>query len=130
MNGDIADTRQRLTELNRLEEENVMMRRAGRSTLDSEALMESLRANLSFKVLAHRDRLRTLDRFSVAEVRQGVCSGCKMPLPSATRAGVRRQKTLVLCDHCGRFIFPSEEPASAAILPAMEKPLSRRAGKR
>ena len=115
MNNNPADTRQRLTELNRLEDEGAMLRRSGRSTLGSEALMESLRANLSLKVLGQHDGLRARGRGSVAEVRQAVCSGCKMNLPSATRAEVKRQKTLVLCDHCGRFIFLAMDEQEGAM---------------
>jgi hypothetical protein len=46
-----ADLRQKLDQLNRLEEDGAMTRRSGHSALDSEVLMESLRANIPLKVL-------------------------------------------------------------------------------
>lgn len=49
MNDYVADTRQRLLELNRLEHETAICQKAGRSSLNSEALMESLRANMPLK---------------------------------------------------------------------------------
>jgi len=76
MNDYVADTRKRLTELNRLENEGVVSRKSRHSPLNSEALIESLQASISPSVLMHHDRLRSRSRQSVAEVRHGVCSGC------------------------------------------------------
>jgi predicted nucleic acid-binding Zn-ribbon protein len=105
----IADLRQRLEQLNQLEDARVQARRSGHSALNSEALMESLRANIPLSVLAHHDRLRSRGRWSVAEVRHGVCSGCHRSLPTGLQAEVQRESTLLNCETCGRFIFPAEE---------------------
>ena len=104
----IADLRQQLEQLNQLEDDRALARKTGRSALNSEALMESLRANMPFGVLAHHDRLRAGGRRSVAEVRHGVCSGCHMSLPTGLQAEVQRESTLLKCETCGRFIFPAE----------------------
>lgn len=104
----IADLRQRLEQLNQLEDDGALAKRTGRSALNSEALMESLRANMPVGVLAHHDRLRARGRRSVAEVRHGVCSGCHMSLPTGLQAAVQRESTLLKCETCGRFIFPAE----------------------
>jgi len=104
----IADLRQRLEQLNQLEDDGALAKRTGRSALNSEALMESLRANMPVGVLAHHDRLRARGRRSVAEVRHGVCSGCHMSLPTGLQAEVQRESTLLKCETCGRFIFPAE----------------------
>src|SRR3954464_10658448 len=53
-----AELRLKLDQLNRLEDEGAMTRRSGRSALDSEALIESLRANIPLNVLLQTDRLR------------------------------------------------------------------------
>jgi uncharacterized protein len=105
----IADLRQRLEQLNQLEDDGTLAKRIGRSALNSEALMESLRANIPVGVLAHHDRLRARGRRSVAEVRHGVCSGCHMSLPTGLQAEVQRESTLLKCETCGRFIFPAKE---------------------
>ena len=102
-----ADLRQKLDELNRLEDEKTATRPSGRSTLDSEALIESLRSNIPLNVLLQHDRLRARGKQSVAELRQGVCSGCHMSQPSGTILEVKRESALVKCDYCGRFLFLS-----------------------
>lgn len=107
-----ADLRQKLEQLNRLEDDGSMTRRSGRSALDSEALMESLRANMPLNALLQHDRLRARGRRSVAEVKNGVCSGCHMSLPSGTLSEVKRESVLVKCDHCGRFAFLAEEKST------------------
>jgi predicted nucleic acid-binding Zn-ribbon protein len=113
----IADLRQQLEQLNQLEDDRTQARRTGRSALNSEALMESLRANMPLGVLSHHDRLRSRGRQSLAEIRHGVCSGCHMTLPTGLQAEVQRQTSLLRCATCGRFIFPSgeaDEPAPPA----------------
>ena len=123
-----ANLRQKLEQLNRLENEGAITRRSGRSALDSEALMESLRANLPLNVLLQHDRLRARGRRSVAEVKNGVCSGCHMSLPSGTLSEVKRESTLVKCDYCGRFVFQAEEESAPVPppAPAKERQSSRR----
>ena len=108
----LADIRQKLEQLNRLEEEGSAVHRAGRSTLDSEALIESLRANLPLSVLVQHDRLRAKGRRSIAELRRGVCSACHMSLPVGTQSEVKRQSALLHCDYCGRFVFLAGEEAA------------------
>jgi uncharacterized protein len=105
----IADLRQQLEQLNQLEDDRALARNTGRSALNSEALMESLRANMPLAVLSHHDRLRSRGRQSIAKIRHGVCSGCHMSLPTGMQAELQRQTTLLKCETCGRFIFPAEE---------------------
>ena len=126
-----AELRLKLDQLNRLEDEGATTRRSGRSALESEALIESLRANIPLNVLLQHDRLRARGRQSVAEVRNGVCSGCHMSLPSGTLLEVKREAAIVKCDYCGRFIFAVEdEPGPSAKPSPMEKSSSRRSSKR
>jgi predicted nucleic acid-binding Zn-ribbon protein len=120
----IADLRQRLEQLNQLEDDYTLAKKTGRSALNSEALIESLRPNLPLGVLAHHDRLRSRGRRSIAEVRNGVCSGCHMSLPTGSQADVQRESTLLKCETCGRFIFAaavSDEPPLPANTPQPTK---------
>lgn len=108
-----------------------MTRGSGRSALDSEALIESLRANIPLNVLLQHDRLRARGRQSVASVNHSVCSGCHMSLPSGTMMEVKRESALVKCDYCGRFLFlATEETSASTTSPAAEKSSTRRPGKR
>ena len=129
----LADIRQKLEQLNRLEEEGSAVLRADRSTLDSEALIESLRANLPLSVLVQHDRLRTKGRRSIAELRRGVCSACHMSLPVGAQSEVKRQSALLRCDYCGRFVFLAGEEAAnmpsiseaAPVRPVRRKPVRK-----
>jgi predicted nucleic acid-binding Zn-ribbon protein len=121
-----ADLRQKLDGLNRLEDERTPAQLSGRSTLDGEALIESLRANVPLNVLLQHDRLRARGKRSVADLRQGVCSGCHMSQPSGTVLEVKRESALVKCDYCGRFLFLADGKVDSAV---MEK-RSRHASKR
>lgn len=120
----IADLRQRLEQLNQLEDDRALAKKTDRSALNSEALMESLRANMPLGVLSHHDRLRSRGRQSLAEIRHGVCSGCHMTLPTGLQAEVQRETTLLRCATCGRFIFTaavSDEPPLPAKIPQSTK---------
>ena len=120
------DLLRQLIQLNRLEDEYVLAQASGRSTLNSQALMESLRANMPLAVLTHHDRLRSRGRKSIAAVRNGVCSGCHMNLPTGSLAEIKRQSTLVKCDTCARFLFVAAEPPEPP-LPAKLPPPPKRA---
>ncbi len=112
----LPDLQRKLEQLNRLEEEANTVQRAGHSTLECEALIESLRSNLPPSVLAQHDRHRARGRCSVAEVRNGVCSGCHMSLPVGAVSEVRRKSTLMRCDYCSRFIFLAANESEGSIL--------------
>jgi predicted nucleic acid-binding Zn-ribbon protein len=101
----VADMRERLEQLNQVEEQLEDSRTWTNEGPGDGAILESLRAAISPSVLVHHDRLRARGRKSVAEVRNGVCSGCHMGLPLGTVAAVKHQSTLLKCENCGRFIF-------------------------
>ena len=122
----IADLHQRLEQLNQLEDDRTLAKKTGRSALNSEALLESLRANLPLGVLSHHDRLRSRGRRSIAEVRHGVCSGCHMSLPTGLQADVQRESSLLKCETCGRFIFAAASLVEPP-LPAKTSQTTKRA---
>src|SRR5665213_2259467 len=127
----VADTLRQLTELNRLENEVASCQAEGRSTLQNDALIESLHASMSLSVVMLHDLLRLRGRQSVADVRHGVCSGCHMVLSSALLAEVQRQTALTKCETCGCFIFLAVEMPAPTPTPETpkKKPVSRRAAK-
>jgi len=127
MNDYVSDTHQRLTELNRLEDEAASCRRSRRSPLNSEALIESLRANIAIGFLVQHDHLRARGRQSVAEIRHGVCSACHMVLPVGKLAEVKRMSALLRCDNCGRFVVLAEEELETTPVTA---PSGKSAGRR
>lgn len=114
-NRQLPDLRQKLEQLNRLEDAGGTVRRTGRSVPVNQPLMESLRSNLPSSVLAQHDRLRSRGRRSMAVVRKGVCSGCHMNLPVGIQSEVKRQSSLLRCDYCGRFLFPAENEVTGPV---------------
>jgi predicted nucleic acid-binding Zn-ribbon protein len=122
----VADMRQRLERLNQLEEQLVDSRKWRDDCPSDEAVIESLRAEISPSMLVHHDRLRARGRKSIAEVRNGVCSGCHMGLPIGTVAAVKHQSTLLKCENCGRFIFLAGDGIAAAPQPAQKPAATKR----
>ena len=118
----IADVRRKLEELNCLE---ARARQLGNADADRPALVESLRAKIPRGVLALHDRLQSRGKQSVAVVRNGVCSGCHMNLPTGALIEIKRESALVRCDFCGRFVFPSREESA----PVAKKQSNSRRGK-
>lgn len=122
----IADLHRCLEQLNQLEDDRAQARKSGQSTLNSEALIESLRASITPSILGHHDRLRAYGRRSVAEARHGFCSICDHPLTADMHVRLCRQTSPLKCDGCARFLFA---PRPDGLLPApmtrlQEKPLS------
>lgn len=103
---------QKLTELNKLEDDGTVMLRRVYTPSERTILIASLRSGISANVLLQHDRLRARGRNSVAEVKNNVCSGCHMNLASGIRMEVQRQSDLVKCDHCSRFLFLTPEEAT------------------
>lgn len=106
------DTIKRLIELNRLEDRLEELKASHEKTSDVTALMESLRANISVTVLLNHDRLRARGRWSVAEVRNGVCCGCHMAMATGNLHELRHRQQLQKCESCGRYSYLFEESGS------------------
>jgi len=103
----------RLLELHSLEERLEVFRRNHEKNASTQALIESLRANLPTGILVTHDRFRAAGKKSVAEVRQSVCAGCHLGLAIGNMAELRRGD-LKRCGNCGRYLYLVEqEPAEA-----------------
>lgn len=104
----IHDVVRRLLELHGLEERLAALRRDPDEHTNAQALIESLRANLPMGVLLVHDRMRARGKRSVAEVRQGVCSGCHLAIGVGNVASLRGGE-IRRCGHCGRYVYIVEE---------------------
>jgi predicted nucleic acid-binding Zn-ribbon protein len=116
----IHDVVRRLLELHGLEERLGALGRDPNERTNTEALIESLRANLPMGVLMVHDQMRARKKRSVAEVRRGVCSGCHLALGVGNVAALRAGE-LHRCGNCGRYVYVVEEDEIAAALPAKTK---------
>ncbi len=108
MNSYVHEVVRHLMELSSLEIRLATMKRDGEQTGSITALIESLRGNLPVEVLIGHDRMRSHGRYSVAEVRRGVCAGCHIALGIGNVAAVRRGE-LRNCGNCGRFLYIVED---------------------
>jgi len=70
--------------------------------------MESLRGNVPTGVLIAHDQMKSKGKRSVAEVRNGVCSGCHLTQAVGNVHGLK-SGSLHRCGNCGRFLYVVEE---------------------
>jgi len=99
----------RLLELHALERRGAAsQKRRGVSGNGKEPSIDTLRAQIPLSALLDHDRQRGLGRRSVAEVRHGVCSGCRLGVSAHTLAALKAG-ILRGCDHCGRFLYLVEK---------------------
>jgi predicted nucleic acid-binding Zn-ribbon protein len=110
----------RLLELHSLEERLEVFRRNHEKNASTQALIESLRANLPIGILVAHDRFRAAGKKSVVEVRQGVCAGCHLGLAIGNLAALRRGE-LMRCGNCGRYLYLVEEEPAEAEAPARSR---------
>ena len=113
MNTFVADTIARVVELSRLEDRSDELKTNHEKSSDVQALIESLRANISVAVLMNHDRLRARGRQSIAEVQHGVCSGCHVSLAIGNLHSLQRGEELQKCGNCGRYVYLAAEDSSA-----------------
>ncbi len=72
--------------------------------------VKKFREKVPAQIIAHFDRLLVRGKKGVAIVRNGVCSGCHMQLPTGALATLRHGNDLQLCETCGRYLYLAEEP--------------------
>lgn len=97
--------------------------RAGSPETRREA--EALRREVPVPILGHYDRLVSRGKKAVAYVRHGVCTGCRMQLPSGLYAKLLRDDDLCVCDNCARYLVVAPEtppPTAAESAPAAHAP--------
>ena len=86
--------------------------------------IEELRGKIPAQVLAHYDRLMARGKKGVAAVRNQVCTGCHMGLPTGVVMTLMHGTDIQLCDNCGRYLYLPE--SSGEVVKALEaKPAKR-----
>jgi hypothetical protein len=119
----------RLLELHALEQGGAASPNGHGDGSNGKESMDALRAKIPLMVLLDHDRQRRQHKRSVAEVRRGVCSGCRTGLSADTlkalKAGILRG-----CDHCGRFLYGVEETLDEVSQAPKSVKLTRKARKR
>lgn len=85
--------------------------------------IESIRKETPEPIMGHYDRLLARGKRAVAMVRHGVCTGCRIKLPSGSYAALLRDDDISMCENCGRYLMlsPEEQPEPVQ-LPAQQVP--------
>lgn len=71
--------------------------------------VKELRKKIPSKELLQYDRLRHRGKKGVALVRNGVCTGCHIHMPTAKINSLISGKGSMTCDNCGCFLYLSPE---------------------
>ena len=69
------------------------------------ARIAELRTQIPPPYLRHYDRLKARGRKGVSLVRNGVCTECRMTLPTGVWNTVQRGDDICVCDHCARYLL-------------------------
>ena len=118
MSTSIQDFTKQLLELHALEERRNFFEEQGKDLAEVEALLAARRAQIPPANLSRHDRLREQGKRSVAECRQGVCSGCHMRVATGQVPALLLQDTVQTCEYCGRVLYVTEKQSIPAAAPA------------
>jgi predicted nucleic acid-binding Zn-ribbon protein len=115
-----------LVELQSLEE-RLEKRLPAAQREEAAAQVAKIRGQVPITVLGHYDRMKTTGKKPMAAVRNGACQGCFLSLPYGDILRMKTSDDIHLCEHCGRYIYLSEEsPAEEEPAPASAKSKSRK----
>ncbi|MCX8109261.1 MAG: C4-type zinc ribbon domain-containing protein [Verrucomicrobiae bacterium] len=78
-------------------------------TAEVKRRIETIRKQTPEPVMGHYDRLVARGKKAVAIVSHGVCTGCRMRLPSGAYAALLRDDDICMCDNCGRYLLLDPE---------------------
>lgn len=81
------------------------------------------------QILGHYDRLMVRGKKGVSVVKNGVCTECHMRLASGAHSQLLRQEDVMICETCGRYLVPSNEPVPEAAPAEAPKKTRKRAKK-
>jgi predicted nucleic acid-binding Zn-ribbon protein len=109
MNDSVAKTLRQIIELHSLEDILNTFSQQKVKTTEVNAQIGSLRAQIPERLLHQHDSLRHRGKRSIAEIRNGVCSGCHMQLATGLLPAVRRGNALLNCENCGRLLYLAPE---------------------
>lgn len=110
MNNPLHATVRHLMELQSLEDRlELLGEKSTKAKLaEFESHIAALRAQVPTALLGRHDRFRAQGKRSVAEVRNGVCTGCHMRLAIGKQQQLRRLELLHTCESCGRVLYMIE----------------------
>jgi hypothetical protein len=81
---------------------------------DEEKLMkasDAAKKNIENRLVFAYERLRTNAKngLAVVQVMRGSCGGCFNKIPPQRQLDIQSKKKVLVCEHCGRILVPTEE---------------------
>ena len=89
--------------------------------------LKKLREGIPAQMLSHADRMFSREKKAVSLIDHGVCTACRMGLPTGTVLKVRQGADIQLCGNCGRYLYLAPEAPPAPVEEAPAKPKRKRA---
>jgi len=104
------DVHLRMDSLMRNIEEALLKRKEIEQEMEGLHLKErDIEAEIGREYLYLYNELRKLLKYPVAVVKDGVCTGCSISLPSDTIKKLKENRDIVRCDSCGRILIMEGE---------------------
>ncbi len=90
----------------------------GETQKDEDKLVKSsndAKAKIDARLVAAYNRLRTNAKngLAVVPVERDSCGGCFNSIPPQRQLDIQTKKKVIVCEHCGRILVPSEEETEA-----------------
>jgi len=90
---------------------------------DLESQQQALSAHVEKGLLSHYNTIKTARKdYALAEVKEGICSGCRLQLPPQLISEVKRAQDLHTCPYCRRMLYwNGQVPVETIAGPDLEK---------
>jgi hypothetical protein len=108
-----------IEDLSNLQDIDTRKRRIEKKSLpfrELSILSEQIRERLPTAILKHYDLRISKGKLGAAKVRNGICGGCHLSLPSGQLADLRREDVaLQVCGYCSVFLLPEDPQPEGAL---------------
>lgn len=92
--------------------------------------LKKLREGIPAQMLSHADRMFSREKKAVSLIDHGVCTACRMGLPTGTVLKVRQGMDIQICGNCGRYLLLAPEPPPAPVEEVPVKAKRKRAARK
>jgi predicted nucleic acid-binding Zn-ribbon protein len=91
------------------EEENKKINEGRKELEKAENNIKKIEKTIPVDILKSFNDICSFKGMGAAELKNGICSGCKVKVSSMTIDNVNREEKIVYCDNCGRIIYCNEK---------------------
>ncbi len=91
------------------EKENKKIVEGKKELEKAEKNIKEIEKTIPVDILKSFNDICSFKGMGAAELKNGICSGCKVKVSSMTTDSVNREEKIVYCDNCGRIIYCGEK---------------------